>query len=721
MGSGDDRAFRVSFSGEGLAKLRGQVQEKLKEFMGDYTDDTLVEYVIVLLKNGRNKEEAKNELDVFLGDDSDSFVIWLWDHLSSNLNLYMQQQEAPLDGVVKTRPASVEHAVKNEIHHVKSESDQVKSDRPRSRHKREWKGLLRDADEHPTLQGVVVDTTHSQVESQHKLARTTQPISPKPEAHRKRSRPEDGPTKKRESISQATIAAPRRLLQFAVRDAVATSKPSAEPSLKRLRSVVSTSMEESTEERPHRLRSVARLPNAMATAIKAVAEAAKDVKKIRSSANVFDRLGSATETLDTKGQLELREDISEDVEDEKFVDVTEVPLTYHQRSDYSGRYASKLQSDTVMDSDPALEDGVYGDINVVDRSAMDAFQKHSYVGNNSVNPPLVEHSVGNRSDGIMLKSAKDQDQPTSTPYASRKMMTGPLNVNTWKSPQYQEARKAVELGYNKSTQSSETMGAKSGMQLMKENSTPMAVDNGNVGYLCDLIYGQHKIRVLLIQTFYMFIYLIVFQVKSSSDTKVESQKIPSAVPGLYSTGTPTEDSDSRTIFVNNVHFAATKDSLSRHFNKFGEVLKVVILTDAATGQPKGSAYVEFMRKESAEHALSLDGTSFMSRILKVVRKGSAPPEATTPTISWPRIARGVSFGASRFGRSPFPRGMPNAYRARGLTIKPGARSLQWKRDAQSSPSQASGSTNAVPTSSTPRSMTYVRTEQKTTNGTSNAA
>lgn len=36
-----------------------------------------------------------------------------------------------------------------------------------------------------------------------------------------------------------------------------------------------------------------------------------------------------------------------------------------------------------------------------------------------------------------------------------------------------------------------------------------------------------------------------------------------------------------------VHFAATKDSLSRHFNKFGEVLKVIIVTDAATGQPIG--------------------------------------------------------------------------------------------------------------------------------------
>jgi RNA recognition motif-containing protein len=85
----------------------------------------------------------------------------------------------------------------------------------------------------------------------------------------------------------------------------------------------------------------------------------------------------------------------------------------------------------------------------------------------------------------------------------------------------------------------------------------------------------------------------------------------------YSTAHPTEDADSRTLYVSNVgifvllslllfhairlsylplsnylkvHFAATKDSLSRHFNKFGAVLKVVIVTNAATGQPTGSVY-----------------------------------------------------------------------------------------------------------------------------------
>ena len=35
------------------------------------------EYVVVLLRNGRRKDEAAKELQVFLGDDNDAFVSWL--------------------------------------------------------------------------------------------------------------------------------------------------------------------------------------------------------------------------------------------------------------------------------------------------------------------------------------------------------------------------------------------------------------------------------------------------------------------------------------------------------------------------------------------------------------------------------------------------------------------------------------------------------------------
>lgn len=38
----EDRTFRVNFSSDGVAKLRERVKDKLKEYMGDYTDDTLV-------------------------------------------------------------------------------------------------------------------------------------------------------------------------------------------------------------------------------------------------------------------------------------------------------------------------------------------------------------------------------------------------------------------------------------------------------------------------------------------------------------------------------------------------------------------------------------------------------------------------------------------------------------------------------------------------------
>lgn len=38
----EEHVFKVNFTGDGVGRLRDRVKEKLKEFMGDYTDDTLV-------------------------------------------------------------------------------------------------------------------------------------------------------------------------------------------------------------------------------------------------------------------------------------------------------------------------------------------------------------------------------------------------------------------------------------------------------------------------------------------------------------------------------------------------------------------------------------------------------------------------------------------------------------------------------------------------------
>ncbi|KAJ9685739.1 hypothetical protein PVL29_017683 [Vitis rotundifolia] len=564
----DDRTFRVNFSGDGAARLRERVKEKLKEFMGDYTDDTLVEYVIVLLRNGRRKEEARNELNVFLGDDSHSFVSWLWDHLASHLQLYVLPQESYPDEVAETKHTLGEHTERNDSLHLDSESERGNSLRSRSRHNREWKGLARDGAEPPPLRSSEDDHVDTEEKTHRKVGHAKQSLSPKHPNQKKRNRPDDLKQAKREVASQATINAPRRLLQFAVRDAVATSRPSnlaGEPKLKRLRSVVSTSTGDSSlDDRPQRLQSVARMPSAMATAIKAVAEAAEDVIKVRSSGNVFDRLGRGPRGMDlsevSDQQAGFRETGTEDGGYEDFKQIPEKTRSTHlQRSAYSEHYAGNvtmLESETGLASDSASDNEGYDDVNLMGRRIMDVSQSGTTGGNKGDDSLMVQYSVAKNADeGMRTMRSKDQGQPSAVANTSRKIVNISVNVNTWKPAHYQGPREVEEVDGQKPVQGNETGTGKSGVRLMKANGNPVSVGNGNA--------------------------------KPAVDTQRESQKTQLSAPGSYSTGRPLEDADSRTIFVNNVHFAATKDSLSRHFNKFGEVVKVIIVTDAATGQPKG--------------------------------------------------------------------------------------------------------------------------------------
>ncbi|CAL1409328.1 unnamed protein product [Linum trigynum] len=637
----DDRTFRVNFSEDGVGKLRERVREKLKEFMGDYTDDTLVEYVIVLLRNGRRKEEAKNELNVFLGDDSVSFVSWLWDHLASSVELYVSHGHTETDITTDSRRVLRTNIVGDDSHHVDFESKKVNTENiSRSRHRREWRDTKLGPTEQPSLRSsevldaVMEDTTH------HKVNHEKQSASPRASQKKKRSRHDEGEASKREreTVALATIDAPRRLLQFAVRDALGTPKASSsvkEPSLKRLRSVVSTSTEEPTQpvDRPRRMLSIARNPRGpMATIIKAVQEAAEDVTKVKTPRSVFDRLGRDSTSFETT--LEYR-DVAMDEEE---------LASNLLRGNHRG-----------LTSNFMSENGNYSDAMGVDDRDIEVLPTGTSRVSNDVHQFRVQHNAG---DFVPNKSLHQSVQHANA---------------SGKQPHPHQLPLAGRL--EKPSRDNGTHTVKVGAQIMKENNNPVVVGNGDG--------------------------------KLATDRK-EPQRTSPTTPVSLTAGRPLEDAESRTIFVSNVHFAATKDSLSRHFNKFGEVLKVVIITDAATGQPKGSAYVEFTRKEAAENALSLNGTSFMSRILKVVKRSAATPEDSPPLMAWPRsVPQGSPFTVARFSRSPFARGIPGGGAFRGRH-KPVARSMQWKRGA----ADASTSTSSSVNSPGPRSLTYVRTEPK---------
>lgn len=116
----------------------------------------------------------------------------LWDHLGSNIGLYVQQKEPDTGGGTKTKPASAEQAAKSDLHHLDSDADKVKSNKSRSR-RREWKGLV--TVEHPTLHSSLAESTPMEEEALQKVGHSKRSLSPQPELQRKRSRPEERPKK----------------------------------------------------------------------------------------------------------------------------------------------------------------------------------------------------------------------------------------------------------------------------------------------------------------------------------------------------------------------------------------------------------------------------------------------------------------------------------------------------------------------------------------------
>jgi hypothetical protein len=87
------RKFTLDVSSEGAAKLKAIVKAKLSEFIGNYSDDVLVEYVVVLVSHGKQLSQAIVDLEAFLGNESKAFVTWLWDHLTTHQDLYMGTKE----------------------------------------------------------------------------------------------------------------------------------------------------------------------------------------------------------------------------------------------------------------------------------------------------------------------------------------------------------------------------------------------------------------------------------------------------------------------------------------------------------------------------------------------------------------------------------------------------------------------------------------------------
>ena len=83
--------------------------------------------------------------------------------------------------------------------------------------------------------------------------------------------------------------------------------------------------------------------------------------------------------------------------------------------------------------------------------------------------------------------------------------------------------------------------------------------------------------------------------------------------------TPLDESDLRSIYVGNVHYASTTEDLRAVFKECGEIERATIPKDY-TGKPKGYAYIEFAEPASVLKAESLNEKELNGRPLRVQPK-----------------------------------------------------------------------------------------------------
>ena len=94
------------------------------------------------------------------------------------------------------------------------------------------------------------------------------------------------------------------------------------------------------------------------------------------------------------------------------------------------------------------------------------------------------------------------------------------------------------------------------------------------------------------------------------------------------------------LYVGNLSYDTSEASLRTLFAPHGEVISVNLITDRASGRPKGFGFVEMGTAEEAQKAkAALDGSQLDGRALKV-------DEATEQV---PRAPRSDGFGGGGYG------------------------------------------------------------------------
>ncbi len=104
----------------------------------------------------------------------------------------------------------------------------------------------------------------------------------------------------------------------------------------------------------------------------------------------------------------------------------------------------------------------------------------------------------------------------------------------------------------------------------------------------------------------------------------------------------------KNIFVGNLSYGATEDSVRSLFENYGTVERVSIVTDRDTGQSRGFGFVEMTDGTEADRAIAaLNGTELAGRSLNV---NEARPKADRGGFGGGGNGRGARSGGGGYER-----------------------------------------------------------------------
>ncbi|XP_024369333.1 uncharacterized protein [Physcomitrium patens] len=646
--------YNMDLSSSGAAKFRGCVKEKLSEYIGNYTDDVLVEYVVVLVGHGKEKSQAVNDLEAFLGGDSESFVSWLWDHMATNKQFYFKtEDDRPSDtGLIDENTQDQGEPSLRSVVAVEGddeETTQMEFEEPSEGH--ETGGVLRPDDMNT---GTEVENSLKRSRRWDGSRRNLAKRSRSPEIWTRRGRGRaDRPDVK--EMSPPVVKASRRLLMNAVREVVnesallATKKDALKKSepAKRLQSLV--------------LSDADMQGNGGAEVVTTHGDPAVEPEPV------------AMEDLHVNGNYELQERQTQDK-----------PASVWDRIKFNHRSTQNNKNGFAEG-----EEGVH-------------FENREKWKKNGASSYRTGSGKGR--GGREQRHRGGALHPGRTVLVSGQILGDALRrINTAHMQNSDNLYKRNGSASNKlgrhrpGNESSQTDG-----KVIGDAQTTIVNE--------DVLEMKKKLRQIQLD-------MTKLRARQAEVTK-EVQNSPAA--GLrtmsFESQPSQEDINSRSIFVTNVHFAATQAALRAHFGGCGIINRVTLLAEPATGKPKGSAFVEFATKDAVEIALTLSESSLLSRNVKVMRKNSAIAEMNP-----------VSAISSSFSQPTFSSGYPRehtpqhklypARRSIGPSmLQTGTSNLKWRRDASAAtniiPSDVASSTDmdmiiTAPVRSS-RSLSYVR-------------